>query len=159
MVDSQKKKGLAIAVVLIMAALGIAVVLFSSDRSTSLLQPRNSYIVAQGAEIYAASCASCHGANLGGEVDWQTRGQDGKMPAPPHDDSGHTWHHTDQLLFDLTKKGISDLLDQDYRTNMPAYEGVLTDQEIVAVLSFIKSRWPQRIQDRHDQMNENTREK
>ena len=77
-----------------------------------------------------------------------------KMPAPPHDASGHTWHHTDQMLFRLTKYGLGHVIgDDDYKSNMPAYENVLTDQEIIAVLTFIKSRWPENIQRRHDQLN------
>jgi mono/diheme cytochrome c family protein len=45
--------------------------------------------------------------------------------------------------------------ESEYKTNMPIYDDVLSDEEIVAVLSYIKSRWPSEIQDRHDQMNAN----
>jgi mono/diheme cytochrome c family protein len=36
---------------------------------------------------------------------------------------------------------------------MPAFEDVLDDADIVAVLSFIKSTWPEEIRKRHDRMN------
>ena len=41
----------------------------------------------------------------------------------------------------------------DYQTDMPTYEGVLSDDDIIAVLSFIKSTWPADVRDRHDEMN------
>jgi mono/diheme cytochrome c family protein len=65
------------------------------------------------------------------------------MPAPPHDDTGHTWHHSDRQLFTITKRGVSAIVP-GYDSNMPAFEGVLTDAEIVAVLAYIKSTWPER---------------
>ena len=76
------------------------------------------------------------------------------MPAPPHDRTGHTWHHSDLVLFELTKHGPQVAAGPDYESDMPAYEGVLSDEEIIAVLSFIKSRWPAAIQARQDRLNE-----
>ena len=77
------------------------------------------------------------------------------MPAPPHNKSGHTWHHTDDQLFEITKYGLAKTIGQkDYKTNMPIYEGVLSDEEIIAAFSYIKSTWPDNIRERHDQMNE-----
>ena len=43
-----------------------------------------------GAQLYAENCASCHGANLEGQADWRSPGPDGRLPAPPHDETGHT---------------------------------------------------------------------
>ncbi|MBL4645745.1 MAG: c-type cytochrome, partial [Rhizobiales bacterium] len=51
-------------------------------------------MVKKGAVIYAEYCASCHGADLEGQPNWQSPDADGKMPAPPHDQRGHTWHHS-----------------------------------------------------------------
>ncbi len=124
--------------------------------SPGLLQAGNPQVVAQGETIYAQSCASCHGDNLEGEEDWQTRDTEGYLPAPPHDETGHTWHHRDQLLFDLTKYGIQKFAGGDYKTKMPAYEELLSDAEIVAVLSYIKAQWPEKIRTRHDQLNANS---
>lgn len=76
------------------------------------------------------------------------------LPAPPHDPSGHTWHHADADLFALTKYGIAAVIGQaDYQSAMPAYEAILSDEDIIAVLSFIKSTWPKDIQKRHDLIN------
>ncbi len=109
--------------------------------------------VALGKAVYSAHCASCHGENLEGEPNWRVREADGRLPAPPHDASGHTWHHTDDVLFQLTKYGPAALVGGDYESNMPAYEGTLSNNEILASLAFIKSTWPEDIRSRHDAMN------
>ena len=103
-------------------------------------------LVALGAAVYEEHCAACHGANLEGEPDWQRRKADGTLPAPPHDETGHTWHHSDELLFRLTRDGPGIVAGDDYRSTMPAYAGILSDREIWAVLAYIKSRWPPEIQ-------------
>ena len=46
--------------------------------------------IAQGETLYVQSCASCHGANLEGQPDWRTPDATGRLPAPPHDETGHT---------------------------------------------------------------------
>jgi mono/diheme cytochrome c family protein len=98
--------------------------------------------VALGAEAYAAECASCHGADLAGQPDWQTRLPDGTYPAPPHDASGHTWHHPDALLLDYIRRGGAALIGGSFKSNMPGFADRLTEDEIQAVLTFIKSTWP-----------------
>jgi mono/diheme cytochrome c family protein len=120
-----------------------------------LLKPENPRVVALGKMFYDEHCASCHGANLEGEVEtWQSPGPNGLMPAPPHDETGHTWHHRDELLFRITKFGVARAANlKDYQSAMPAYEGILTDEQIIAVLSFIKSTWPERVRKSHDEMN------
>ncbi|MEL0013441.1 MAG: c-type cytochrome, partial [Alphaproteobacteria bacterium] len=75
------------------------------------------------------------------------------LPAPPHDETGHTWHHSDAYLFAMTKYGIEKMIGKSYPNNMPAYEEKLTDDEIISVLSYIKSNWSDRIQMQHDQIN------
>lgn len=118
------------------------------------LQADDAGVVAQGRAIYAARCASCHGANLEGQANWQMRDARGRLPAPPHDAKGHTWHHPDEVLFRITKEGVANAANlPGYETDMPAFGGVLTDEEIVAVLSFIKSRWPQRNRRAQEEVN------
>lgn len=98
--------------------------------------------VAQGSATYAAHCAGCHGANLEGQPEWQRRLPSGRWPAPPHDATGHTWHHADGLLFTIVKDGQKAVLGADYQTDMPAFAGVISDDAIRAVLAYIKSTWP-----------------
>lgn len=139
-------------VALIGAALFVSAQSLAED-DRSVLLDRNADVVALGATVYQENCASCHGDNLEGQPDWRLPGEDGRLPAPPHDPSGHTWHHDGETLFQLTKYGVGALInDPDYASNMPIYDGVLSDDEIIAVLSYIKSTWPDDIRARHDEM-------
>jgi mono/diheme cytochrome c family protein len=99
--------------------------------------------LALGRQVYDVHCASCHGAELEGEGDWRRRRADGTLPAPPHDASGHTWHHPDEQLFNITKQGIAPFAPPGYKTTMRGYAEILSDEEIWAVLDYIKSRWPE----------------
>ena len=112
-----------------------------AESLTFLGEPITAAQLALGQQLYAANCASCHGANLEGQPDWRRRNENGRMPAPPHDASGHTWHHADRPLFTITKLGVGAVVP-DYESDMPAFGDVLTDAEITAVLAYIKSTWP-----------------
>ena len=106
--------------------------------------------MALGREVYADRCAACHGVDLEGQPDWRSPGPDGLWPAPPHDATGHTWHHPGAVLFALTKEGPTALVGAGHRSAMPAFGNVLSDAEILAALSFIKSTWPPDVRARHD---------
>lgn len=108
--------------------------------------PKNPRAVALGKQVYAAQCASCHGANLEGQPNWQQPLPTGGMPAPPHDPTGHTWHHSDESLFTTVKYGGQATSPPGYKNNMPALGNILSDAEIFAVLAYIKSTWPPEIQ-------------
>ena len=102
--------------------------------------------VALGAKVYARHCAACHGARLEGQANWRTRLPNGRLPAPPHDESGHTWHHPDHVLFGITRNGLvpGQFAPPGYESDMPAFAGTLSDGEIWAVLAYIKSHWTSR---------------
>ncbi len=137
------------------AASGIvAYLLFPMLSDTPQALPSETILVAEGAPIYAEYCASCHGANLEGQPNWRSRLPTGGLPAPPHDETGHTWHHPDQQLFEITKYGGQRLAPAGFQSNMPAFEDRLNDRQIAAVLAFIRSRWPQSIQDRQRRLSE-----
>jgi mono/diheme cytochrome c family protein len=119
------------------------------------LAPDDTTLVAEGAKVYAAHCAACHGSKLEGQANWRERDASGRLPAPPHDPSGHTWHHADAQLFAIVKHGVAKAAGMpDYASNMPPYDGTLSDRQIVAALSWIKAQWPADIRARHDQINE-----
>ena len=81
----------------------------------------------------------------------------GNFPAPPHDETGHTWHHADQWLFEIVKYGGKYHAPPRYRSAMPAYQEMLSDAETWAVLAFIKSRWPAAIRAQQEQQNAGNR--
>jgi mono/diheme cytochrome c family protein len=117
--------------------------------------PDNAQQVALGRTIYQKYCASCHGAKLEGQPNWRMRKPDGKLPAPPHDETGHTWHHPDEQLFLLTKHGLRPPLAPDgYKSDMPGFGGILSDAQIWAVLAFIKNAWPPEIKARQRHRDE-----
>ena len=104
-----------------------------------------------GAVLYAEDCASCYGNALEGQPDWRSPNDDGTLPAPPHDESGHTWHHGDGLLFDFSKLGGQIALEQrgvsGFISGMPGFGETLSDEQIWDILAFIKSTWPARVQE------------
>lgn len=126
--------------------LAFLTVVFASEGTDGIrteLKADDLAVVQFGETVYQANCASCHGKYLEGQPDWRNRDANGYLPAPPHDETGHTWHHADDLLFEITKYGPAVVInDSSYKTAMPAYKGILSDEEIVAVLSFIKNSWP-----------------
>ena len=135
-----------------------ALALAGCDRSGSvpqgLLRADDPEVLALGRTVYEQRCAACHGAKLEGQPDWRIRDAAGLLPAPPHDASGHTWHHPDAVLFDITKHGVAKAANlKDYRSAMPAFEGTLTDAQIVAVLSWIKAQWPEEIRKQQEAVN------
>ena len=140
-----------VAAVLLLAAVAVAVALW--PRAAVRLAPDDAAVVAHGRTGYASHCAHCHGIRLEGQPDWQSRLPNGRLPAPPHDAGGHTWHHPDELLFTLTREGLAAVAPPGYESDMPAFREVLSDRDIVAVLSFIKSTWPADIRRRHDGLN------
>ena len=106
--------------------------------------------LSQGATLYAENCAACHGAELEGQPDWRSPGPDGILPAPPHDDTGHTWHHSDSVLYNYTALGGNEVMARmglPFDSGMPGFADILTPQEILNILAYIQSTWPDRIQE------------
>jgi len=119
--------------------------------------PDNAAQVNRGHRVYLSWCAECHGTRLEGQPNWQTALPDGGRPGPPHDETGHTWHHPDQLLFDITKLGGQPFSPAGYVNKMPGFGDRLGDADIWAVLAFIKSRWPDEIREKQAEINKRAR--
>ncbi len=135
---------------------GLMMALFPAGATEApghILRWQDEQVVATGATIYAAQCAACHGAALEGQPDWQVRRADGRLPAPPHDPSGYTWHHPDAVLIDITTRGTAAVVGRGYESDMMGYGDSLTEDEIIAVLSYIKSTWPREVIDVHNDIN------
>ena len=137
----------------LLAAAGGAIWQFGRDAERPLADASDPALVALGAAVYGKHCASCHGRNLEGEPNWRRRRLDGTLPAPPHDATGHTWHHSDEQLFRLTREGPAAVAGKGYRSTMPGFAGTLEDREILAALAYVKSRWPARIREIQAKLN------
>ena len=141
-----KKAGVIIGVLGVLT-LGVGVFIYEplTDSRPAFIDPSDQELVATGKKNYANNCASCHGAKLEGQPDWRVRQTNGRLPAPPHDETGHTWHHPDAVLIDITKNGLVPGVTAPaaYVSDMPAYGKLLTDHDIQAVLAYIKSFWPE----------------
>ncbi|MFD1157659.1 c-type cytochrome [Roseovarius aestuarii] len=105
----------------------------------------------QGETLYQENCASCHGVKLEGQPNWRSQNDDGILPAPPHDASGHTWHHDNQLLFSYTASGGEEALAErgitNFKSGMPGFKSTLSAEEIWDILAYIRSTWPASIQE------------
>ena len=93
-------------------------------------------LASAGESLYLQECAACHGADLGGAPDWMTPNDDGSYPPPPHDSSGHTWHHSDATLIDLILNG-----SEFEQSRMPEFAGRLSEDEVRAIIEYLKSEW------------------
>lgn len=137
------------------ATITAAYIVVGPDRSTDSFpvpDPNDPRLVSLGTQVYDKSCAACHGDQLEGEPNWRTALPEGGLPAPPHDETGHTWHHPDDLLLKITKYGGQSVAPAGFISRMPAFGHVLSDEEIAAVLAYIKSQWPEEIQNRQRQI-------
>lgn len=129
----------------IAAAVAVAVLYkLPAPAAVTFISPSDKNLVARGEAIYAKNCAACHGADLKGQPNWRDRLPNGRLPAPPHDETGHTWHHPDAVLIDITHNGLMPgrTAPEGYQSDMPAFGKILSDDDVVAVLAYIKSTWP-----------------
>jgi S-disulfanyl-L-cysteine oxidoreductase SoxD len=98
--------------------------------------------VKHGKSIYMARCASCHGRNLQGQPLWQLKDEFTGRRAPAHDETGHTWQHSDEDIFHMIKYGRFPSAPVGAVSFMPAFKDVLDDRDVIAAAAFIRARWP-----------------
>lgn len=123
----------------------ITLSLAACNRAVYQADPADRAQVERGRVVYEAHCARCHGANLEGQPNWRTRSDAGRLPAPPHDDSGHTWHHPDRMLVGIIQYGlVPPYAEEGYLSDMPAFKTILSEANCWDVLAFIKSKWSER---------------
>jgi mono/diheme cytochrome c family protein len=97
--------------------------------------------LAVGRAVYESACGSCHGARGEGAANWQEPDANGEMPAPPHDHFGHTWKHSDAMLYHIVQQGWRDPFNKTQRLTMPAFKGQLSREETIAVIDYLKTLW------------------
>lgn len=131
-----------------LALIGLAIILSSGRGSAGMPVVINNTAVppvpalradrvAEGEDLYMQYCAECHGADLKGSPTWKEPLADGSLPPPPQDDTGHTWHHPDRQLLEIIQNGG----DPNFGSKMPAFGDKLTEDQIVSILEFFKSKW------------------
>lgn len=97
-----------------------------------------------GQEIFASTCAVCHGVNGEGQPNWHIPNEDGSLPAPPLNGDAHTWHHGDGLLYRIVSEGGGFLEVPslpNFTSRMPAFGEQLGHDGVVAVITYIKTFW------------------
>ena len=153
-----RRMGLSISMVVLFLGVAYVVLIIRGDQPRPL-EFAGADILTLGASVYAESCAACHGVNLEGEpgFDWRRKKPDGTFPGPPHDETGHTWHHPDAFLFAYTTNGGQVFLGENGVSAMPAFADVLSVQEVEAVLEYIKDSWPEAIRARQRRATEAAR--
>jgi mono/diheme cytochrome c family protein len=102
----------------------------------------NAEAVQEGKKLYASHCASCHGRRLQGQLLWQVQDEFAGRRAPAHDQTGHTWQHSDEDLFAIVKFGRFRTTPASVKSYMPAYADNLSDEQILATRAYIKATWP-----------------
>jgi mono/diheme cytochrome c family protein len=142
-----------VAGLIVVAGLATMIGLWQWGRWSNGIDAGDPKRVVVGRALYQAHCAECHGIDLKGEPDWRQRKSSGELPAPPHDETGHSWHHSDEHLFAMTKHGMARFAPPDYKSAMPSFVGKLSDDDIRSVLAFIKASWPPEIRERQAALN------
>lgn len=110
--------------------------------SVHFADAENTDAVQQGKKLYASRCAGCHGRKLQGQLLWQVQDEYAGRRAPAHDQTGHTWQHSDEDLFAMVKFGRFRTTPASVKSYMPAYADNLSDDHILATLAYIKATWP-----------------
>ena len=94
-----------------------------------------------GKELYQANCAFCHGDKLQGQPLWDKTYIEGKRPAPPLNASGNIALLSNRELFEITKYGGQPFAPPHYINEMPAFEMLLKDSQIWAILAFLRAEF------------------
>jgi mono/diheme cytochrome c family protein len=133
------------AAVAMLAASAVATVLVLRTQAAPrghFADAENAGTVLEGKKLYASHCANCHGRRLQGQLLWQVRDEFAGRRAPAHDQTGHTWQHSDEDLFAMTKFGRFPATPATVKSYMPAYAQNLGDEQILATIAYVKATWP-----------------
>ena len=110
--------------------------------------PARDTATSSGQAIFRANCAVCHGTDGEGQPDWHIKKPDGVLPAPPLNGDGHTWHHGDGTLYTYVSRGgkaFESPSVPSFKSGMPAFGEVLSHDDIIAVIEYVKSLWGDKV--------------
>jgi mono/diheme cytochrome c family protein len=105
----------------------------SSAASASAAAAKNPASASDGAVVYIANCSSCH----------QTNGQGISGAFPPLAGNATVTGNPIAVIA-IVKDGLEGRLDvngQAYSGIMPRWRGVLTDEQIASVITYVRSSW------------------
>ncbi len=150
---------------IVLGSMAIAVVFFGHEDPKDFADASNPNRVAWGRGSYNRHCAACHGQNLEGEEDWRRLAATGRRPAPPHDENGETWQHSDWELFDIVMLPNNELqhhqIARAQRQKISEVQSsagdVLGKAQIRATIAYIKSTWPEDIRILQKEFNDRSR--
>ena len=118
----------------------VILLLVTSYNSASAERWFTQAVVDYGAPRYQENCAVCHGVNAEGTKEWKKLDENGNYPPPPLDGTAHAWHHSiPQLARSIKEGGIK------LGGVMPAFGDKLSDQEVLAVIAYFQSKWPDEV--------------
>lgn len=132
---------------LTLGAAAAGAVWYVKDDAVAFGDPEDLDQVAFGSRVYGRICANCHGTELDGQLGWEEPLKDGTRLAPAHSADGGTWKYADDSLFKVVKFGGESMKPDGGVSRMPGFDNKLTDEEIWAVIAFIKSTWPTSVQE------------
>jgi len=133
------RPAIAVIVAISLAMFGSTLAQTAATVGNHFVDADNRAWVSRGKPLYAGHCASCHGRNLQGQPLWQLADAYAGRRAPAFDVSGYTWQRSDDEIFRIAKFGR---FDPGPPTAMPGFEHQLDDGQILAIVAFIKARWP-----------------
>lgn len=105
--------------------------------------PQRSYDenqLALGKKVFVTHCAVCHGDNAQGDANWRQRNPDGTFPPPPLNGTGHAWHHSVDVLYEIISDG-----SQPGQGKMPPWKDKLSREQIEATIMWFQSLWPDQV--------------
>ena len=131
--------------------LGVYIYQQNSFPLDSLSRTPSQIELSQGSELFTNNCSSCHGIEGVGQNPESPNGgmlDGGGYLAPALNGTGHAWHHPNSMLFKTIKHGS---IASD--SSMRAFSNRLSDKEIVMIIHYFKSLWPDPIREKHSNLN------
>lgn len=107
-----------------------------------------------GRGLFNTHCAACHGVAAVGDPNWRQPDANGLYRPPPLNGTAHAWHHPLAVLHEQILRGSAPGVG-----NMPAFNDVLARREVLAIIAYFQSLWPDEVYRAWQRMDETARNK